>query len=130
MHRLTSGRHTAAGLLAGIPIALVTTTGRRTGRPHTVPLLALPLGDDWAVVASAFGNANHPAWYLNLTARPEASVEVNGRRYAVHATELVDPERERVRRLAVAVYPGFAHYEQRVDTRMIPIVRLERRHDG
>jgi deazaflavin-dependent oxidoreductase (nitroreductase family) len=124
VHRLSRGRLTAAGALAGIPVAMVTTTGRRTGNPHTVPLLAVPLDGGWGVVASAFGSHRHPAWYANLQATPDATIEVRGRRYAVVASELSGTERDRLRHLAISIYPGFASYEKRVGARAIPYVRL------
>jgi F420H(2)-dependent quinone reductase len=69
-YRLSGGR-VAGHVPGGAPICLLTTTGRRSGRQRTVPLLYVPDGDDLVVVvASRGGMGSHPAWYLNLLANP------------------------------------------------------------
>jgi deazaflavin-dependent oxidoreductase (nitroreductase family) len=106
---------------------LLTTTGRKTGKPRTWPLLALEPDDDgagWVVTGSNGGHDQHPAWYLNLLADPNATVTVGGREVAVRARVAGDAERAVEYPRFVAVVPGYADYE-RATTRVIPVVFLE-----
>ncbi len=112
-HRLAPRRPALSTVLAGIPVGLLTTTGARSGEPRTVPLLAVPLDDGWGLIASRFGSERPPAWYFNLQAEPRASFEVDGVTHPVRAEQLVGPDRERVRYAALAIYPGYAVYEDR-----------------
>ena len=66
LHRLTNGRATLSSLLSGLPIAMLTTTGARTGMPRTLPVVAMPADNGLIVIASNYGRPNHPAWYRNL----------------------------------------------------------------
>src|SRR5438270_12772506 len=68
VHRLTRSRHTFASLVSGIPVVMLTTTGAKTGRPRTVPVLGIPADGAVAIVASNFGQHRHPGWYHNLRA--------------------------------------------------------------
>ena len=124
--RLTSGRATLSSWLAGVELAMLTTTGARSGLPRTLPLLALDDGDAVVVIASNFGRPRHPSWYHNLRARPQASVVVRGVTRAVKARELDGAERDRHFARAVAIYPGFERY-RRWAGRRIPVIRLEPR---
>ncbi len=72
--RLSGGRTTAAALFSGLPVLAVTTTGAKSGRPRTVPLVAVPDGERLNVIASNWGQASHPAWYYNMKANPEVIV--------------------------------------------------------
>lgn len=109
-------------------LVLLTTTGRRTGRPRTTPMMFHRDGDRLLVVASNIGAPRHPDWYLNLVADPHVTVEVGdepgGARPAV-ARPLEGAERERVWEMLKATYPFFAEHEART-TRTIPVVALER----
>lgn len=127
LFRLTNGRSTFANLLTGLPMLILTTTGAKSGQPRTTPLVAIPIGDEWALVGSNFGQRHNPAWYYNLKANPQATVMVNGRSFPVLARELAGEERERVWKTAVALYPGYNAYKQRIDAtsqRPIPIILL------
>ena len=104
---------------------LLTTAGRRTDKPHTVPLLYLRDGDNLAVVASWGGRDNHPEWYLNLVAEPRARVQVRGWRSEVTARTASPEERDRLWPQVVAAYNGYAVYQDRTN-REIPIAILER----
>jgi F420H(2)-dependent quinone reductase len=121
--RLGHGR-VANQVPGGAPICLVTTTGRRTGRPRTVPLLYLPHRDDEiVVVASRGGLSEHPAWYLNLRADPRATVEILGGRRAMVAHVATAAERAELWPRLTAVYPRFDVYQRRT-ARLIPVVLL------
>ena len=102
---------------------VLTTTGRRTGMPRTVVVQYFPDGRDFVVVAANSGMPTHPAWYLNLTAHPEARVEVDGRRLAVRATEMHPEEAADWWPCVLATAPDYARYPQRTGRR-IPLLRL------
>ena len=109
------GRATVTGVLAGFPTVFVTTTGARSGRPHTVPLIAVT--DEAkpgriALVASNFGQSHDPAWCRNLRASPEA--DVDGERYT--AEEVGGEAWERWFHLATAIYVGYPLYRSRAGT--------------
>jgi deazaflavin-dependent oxidoreductase (nitroreductase family) len=70
VYRLTRGRATFVSWVAGLPIVMLTTTGAKSGRRHTCPLVALPDGDRMVVIASNYGQYRNPAWYHNLRANP------------------------------------------------------------
>ncbi len=125
LHRLlfrsTSGR--VGKRLVNNDMLLLTTTGRRSGEPHTVPLLYLQDGPDLIIIASWGGRPRNPEWYANLIREPRVTVELPGRRYDAVATSLTEPERSIWWGRAVAAYEGYADYQSRTD-RVIPVVRL------
>jgi deazaflavin-dependent oxidoreductase (nitroreductase family) len=104
---------------------LLTTTGRRTGADHTVPLLYLCDDEDPVVIASWGGRDNHPEWYLNLLHEPRVRVQIRSWRFPAHAVPMAEPERTRWWARAVEAYDGYAQYQERTD-RVIPVVRLVR----
>jgi deazaflavin-dependent oxidoreductase (nitroreductase family) len=121
--RLSHGR-AAAHVPGGARICLVTTTGRRTGRPRTVPLLYLPYCDDQIVLVASHGGLNaHPAWYLNLRADPRATVEIGANRMRMDARLATATERTEVWPTLVAIYPRFEVYQRRT-TRLIAVMIL------
>ena len=105
---------------------LLTTVGRRTDKPHTVPLLYLRDADNLAVVASWGGRNNHPEWYLNLTAEPRVRVQIRGQRMEMTARTASAEERGRLWPQVLTAYDGYANYQSRTD-REIPIVILTTR---
>ena len=105
---------------------LLTTVGRRTGKPHTIPLLYLWDGDDLAIVASWGGRDNHPEWYLNLVTEPAVEVQVLGNRMQMSARTASPAERARLWPQVLNAYNGYATYQSRTD-REIPIVLLTSR---
>jgi deazaflavin-dependent oxidoreductase (nitroreductase family) len=107
------------------PMLLLTTTGRKSGQPRTTPLLYVPDGSDFLVVASNGGRDQPPAWLLNLRSRPEASVQVGGDRVEVTAEILAGTDKEAVWSTLMAQYRGWDEYQQLTD-REIPAVRLRR----
>lgn len=114
-----------AGSLPDREVVLLTTTGARTGRQHTTPLMYLAEEDRVYVIASKGGSPSHPAWYHNLVANPEVTVEVGPDTYRAKARVLEGEERDRAYEAMAARYPFFAEYE-RATERKIPVVALER----
>jgi deazaflavin-dependent oxidoreductase (nitroreductase family) len=108
----------------GQPLILLTTTGRRTGKQRTWLLVALPAGDGWVVAASNGGHDQHPAWYLNLQASPEATVQIGRRTVPVRARDASDAERAEQWPRFVDTLSTYADYEDVTD-RVIPVVLLE-----
>jgi deazaflavin-dependent oxidoreductase (nitroreductase family) len=121
-YRLTGGW--VGGNMFGRPVLLLTTTGRKSGRSRTTPLIYVADGDDLVVVASNGGAARDPDWWTNLKANPAASVQVMSRRREVSARKADDDEKARLWPLVVRVYPGYDDYQRRT-TRQIPLVILE-----
>jgi deazaflavin-dependent oxidoreductase (nitroreductase family) len=113
------------GNFDGAPVLLLTTTGRKSGRTYTNPMMYLPVGDEVAVFASKSGADTDPDWYLNLVADDTVTVEIGDQKYQATATPVVGPERDRIYAEQAAAYPGFAEYEAKT-TRVIPVVRLTR----
>ncbi len=105
------------------PVVLLTTTGRKTGRPRTWPLSYLHEGDRLIVIASNGGQSNHPAWYLNLQANPHVSVQLGDQAQAMIAQTTEGDERARLWTRVVREYPAYAEYQRKTD-REIPVVIL------
>ena len=124
LYRATGGR--VFGNVGNARVLLLTTTGRRSGRPRTVPLLYVPDGDAFVIVASQGGHDTHPAWYLNLRANPAATVQIGNTTRIVHAEQLAAADRERLWGALVAAYPDYEEYRTRTD-RAFPVVALRRR---
>jgi deazaflavin-dependent oxidoreductase (nitroreductase family) len=122
--RLSGGRTTLSAWISGLPIIMLTTTGARTGRQRTLPVLALPDGDRLVVIASNYGRASHPGWYYNLRARPDATISWKGSSVDVHARELAGEERQRYVDRGIEAYPWWAPYHQRAAPRLIPVIML------
>ena len=124
LFRASGGR--VGSNMGGIPCLMLTTTGRTSGRPRHVPLLYLEHQGAGVVIASYGGNPQHPAWWLNLEAQPEATVQIGRAVHPVRA-RLADPgERQTLWAEAVAIYPPYDDYKQKT-TREIPVVILEPR---
>jgi deazaflavin-dependent oxidoreductase (nitroreductase family) len=124
VYRLSGSRTTLAGIVSGLPMVMLVTTGARSGRETRTPLLAVIEGDAVIVVGSNLGQPQHPAWIHNLRANPQARVEVQGRAREVRAEEIEGAERERYLALATEIYPGFPDYVRRAAPRRIAIMRL------
>lgn len=122
--RLTNGRHTVVSLLTGLPVVLLTTTGAKSGQPRSVPLLGIPDGDTLILVASNWGGHTHPAWYYNLKAHPDCSVEVNDRSHPYTAHELSGDDKTTAWQKAATIYPGYNAYKSRTGGRDIPVMKL------
>ena len=118
------GRATATSWLSGLPVVALTTTGARSRRLRTVPLVGLFEGSNVVVVASNFGSRRHPSWCLNLRARPEAVLTYRGRAFSVRAQEAAGEEYDRCWAMALQRYAGFQAYARRSRGRRIPVVLL------
>ena len=110
----------------GSKILLLTTRGRTTGEPRTVPLIYESVGGPYVIVASNGGADAHPGWYRNLRAEPQVEVQVLDDRFPATARTASGEERERLWRLAAVQWPPYDEYQTRTD-RQIPVVVLERR---
>ncbi|WP_091312228.1 nitroreductase family deazaflavin-dependent oxidoreductase [Micromonospora chersina] len=119
--RLTKGRVVAFGL---VPSLVLTTTGRRSGKPRSNPLLYVPDGDAYVVIGSNWGQQHQPAWSLNLLAQPAAEVDVKGHRVPVRAEPISGEERERLFTRLVAEWPAYRTYVERAGGREIRVFRL------
>jgi deazaflavin-dependent oxidoreductase (nitroreductase family) len=122
VYRATSGK--IGGRMLGSPVLLLITTGRKSGRERTVPLLYLRDGENLVIVGSNGGAATHPDWWLNLRANPEAIVEVGDQKLRVRAKKADPEEKERLWPKLVAMYPSYEDYRRRTD-REIPVVLLK-----
>jgi len=121
VYRATDGR--VAGRLVGSPVLLLVTTGRKSGKERTAPLLYLEDGGNLVVVASVGGAPSHPAWYWNLKANPEARVRLRERTLRVRAEEVGGEEKRRLWARLVEMYPPYQDYQERTE-RVIPVLVL------
>lgn len=113
------------GYFDGKDMALLTTTGAKSGETRLVPLVYFPDGDRIFIVASKSGAPNHPDWYHNLLANPSATVEIGTESFQVKPRVLEEPERSEKYAHVVEVLPGFGDYEKNT-TRVIPVLELVR----
>lgn len=112
------------GTFQRIPVALLTTTGRKSGRPRVSPLYFLRDGDRVIVAASKGGAAKNPMWYLNIKANPAVSVQIKKEVLNLTARDATGEERARYWPQLVKMYPAYADYQSWTD-RTIPIVICE-----
>lgn len=120
--KLTRGR--LGSRLVDNDVLLLTTVGETTGREHEVPLLYLSNGGSFVVVASYGGRSEHPQWYENLLAEPEAKVQIGTETVAVRSRTATSEERSLLWARVVEAYEGYQVYQSRTD-REIAIVILE-----
>lgn len=125
LYRRSGGRlgHKPPGLP---PMLLLDHVGARSGVRRTSPLVYTRDGDDYVLVASKGGYPRHPAWFHNLKAHPDVTIQVGPRVLRVHAHVASDEERERLWPRCVATYRGFTGYQARAG-RTIPLVVLSPR---
>jgi F420H(2)-dependent quinone reductase len=122
LYRSTRGR--LGGRMGRRQIGLLTTTGRRTGKQRTTPLMTFEHGADVVVIASNGGSDRVPSWYGNLTADPRVTLEVAGTRRAMTARTATADERPAIWQRVTTEAHNFAGYETRT-AREIPVVILE-----
>ncbi len=125
IYRLTNGMigHRFPG---APPVLLLDHVGAKSGIERTTPLVYVEDRPDVVLVASKGGHPKHPAWYHNLRANPDTTVQIGAERRAVHARVATPQERARLWPKALATYSGYAAYQQRTE-REIPLVILEPR---
>lgn len=125
LFRVSKGRWTVPSLLAGLPVVMVTTTGRRSGEPRTMPLLGIPTGDDLAIIGSNFGQESTPGWVYNLEADPTLTVGYRETSMPSVARAATDEEADATFERAGSIYPGYLHYRERAAHRSIRVFVLE-----
>ena len=121
--RASNGR--LSSKLAGQKMLLLTTTGRRTGKCRTVPLLYVDDGEAMIVIGSNWGGTRDPLWVSNVIENPDVRVQVGSKKRRVTAHVATPDERPRLWSLVTAQYPGYETYAQRLGgVREIPLVVL------
>ncbi|MCW2792248.1 MAG: nitroreductase family deazaflavin-dependent oxidoreductase [Nocardioides sp.] len=123
--RLSRGRASAPGVLAGLPVLEVTTTGRKSGLRRTSHLISVPVRETLAILGTNFGQTSTPAWVFNLEADPHAEVSFKGRSMSVIARPAEEAEYAEVMLNSASVYGGYAKYRQRITGRRVRIFVLE-----
>jgi deazaflavin-dependent oxidoreductase (nitroreductase family) len=121
--RANEGR--VGGPFEGAPVLLLTSTGARSGKQRTTPVVYLADGDRMVIFASMGGAPKNPSWYHNLRANPQATVEVGTETVGVNAVVTEGEERDRLFDRQADRFPQFADYAQKT-TRQIPVIALER----
>lgn len=122
--RLSRGQVTLPGVVAGLPVLTVTTTGARTGQRRTTPLLGIPVGEDMAVIGTSFGQPHTPGWYYNMCAQPRVEVAYRNRTVTAVAREADEEERKAIWSRAIKIYAGYDAYASRIKGRDIRIMIL------
>ena len=125
VERVTRGRHSMPGLLAGLPVVDLTTTGRKSGLPRTTHLIAVPHADSLALLGTNFGQPSTPTWVLNLEADPQARLTYRGRTADVVARAVEGPERDEILARAEGLYAGYRKYQTRITGRRLRIFVLD-----
>lgn len=119
-YKATKGK-VGGKFLKGAPVALLTTTGRKTGEPRISPLLYLREGNRVVLVASKGGSATNPMWYLNLKANPKVSIQIKDEVLHLSARDATDAERAQYWPRLTEMYTSFDDYQSWTD-RVIPVV--------
>jgi len=107
-----------------LPTLLLTTVGRKSGKPRALPLIYGVDGDRYVIVASKGGMPNHPIWFLNLEAHPECDLMVGPKAVSARASVAEGEERTRLWNKMVEIYPPYVDYQKNTQ-REIPVVVLE-----
>lgn len=106
------------------PTLILTTTGRRSGKPISLPLIYGAIDDAWIIIGSKGGAPTHPGWYLNLRSNSQARVQIKDRRFTVKARIAKGTERAKLWAEMAKIYPPFDQYQQ-MTTREIPVIVLQ-----
>ena len=121
-HMWDSGPVGGPGLL---PTLLLTTKGRKSGKPRALPLIYGTTGDSYIVIASKGGMPTHPVWFLNLQAKPECELQVGVKHSRARARVAEGEERERIWKQMAKIYPPYDDYQKNAGERVIPVVVLD-----
>lgn len=116
---------TTVGFKGVLPCLLLTTTGRKTGEKHLLPLIYGKHEKGVVIIASKGGAPKHPGWYLNLVANPEVEAQVGTDKFRARASTVAGPERAKLWQQLVEIYSPYTDY-QKATQREIPVVLLER----
>lgn len=108
-----------------LPTLLLTTKGRKSGQPRSLPLIYGEAGKSYVVIASKGGMPTHPVWFRNLEAEPRCELMVGAKKLTARARVAEGAEREKLWQQLVAIYPPYAEYQTRATTRTIPVVVLD-----
>ena len=114
------------GYFEAMTLLLLHTTGAKSGLPRINPVVTMPDGDRFVIMASKAGRPTNPDWYYNLVANPDVSVEVGTEKFEALATVVQEPERSELFAKMASMYPVYAEYQQKT-TRIIPVIVLTRR---
>jgi deazaflavin-dependent oxidoreductase (nitroreductase family) len=109
----------------GVPTLLLTTTGRKSGKKGTLPLIYGQDGGRYVIVASRGGAPDHPGWYKNLVAQPKVELQVAADRFPARASTVKGEQRTRLWKLMTKIWPAYDEYQAKTK-REIPVVVLER----
>jgi deazaflavin-dependent oxidoreductase (nitroreductase family) len=124
LYQSSGGRR--GSTIQGMKVLLLTTTGNKSGKARTVPVVPFLDGSETYVMASMGGQPEHPAWYKNLRANPQVGVQLGADKWQARAVTVDEgPERDRLWKAIVEQMPNFGEYQQKT-TRVIPVVRLVR----
>jgi proline iminopeptidase len=108
-----------------LPTLLLTTAGRKSGKPRSSPLIYGEVGESYVIVASKGGMPNHPVWFLNLEANPDCELMVGPVRVSARARIAEGEERERLWKQMAELYPPYEQYQKNAGARTIPVVVLD-----
>ena len=108
-----------------LPTLLLTTIGRKSGKPRSLPLIYGEYGDAYVIVASKGGMPTHPIWFLNLQAKPECELMVGPKAVSARARVAEGEERERLWKQMAEIYPPYDAYQENASERVIPVVVLD-----
>jgi len=122
VYKLSAGR--LMNQLSGMPILLVEMTGVKSGRTRTIPLMCVPNGEGFALVASQGGAPRHPVWYHNLVAKPDVRITYAGQTKEMTVREVFDQEKTEIWEICCQYYPPYQAYQDRTD-RKIPVFVCE-----
>lgn len=122
VYKLTGGR--LMGKLSGMPILLVEMKGARSGKRRTIPLMCVPHGDGFLLVASQGGAPKHPVWYHNLVAYPGVRITFGGQTRSMNARRVLEEEKAQFWPVCCEYYPPYQDYQARTD-RNIPVFLCE-----
>ena len=120
-----NGGKVLSGPFVNAPLLLLTTTGAKSGKPFTTPLVYTKDGDRIVIIASKGGFPTNPAWFHNLKAHPTVTLELGKEKFQAKANITKDPERQRLFDAQAKVMPNFNEYQKNT-TRQIPVIVLER----
>jgi deazaflavin-dependent oxidoreductase (nitroreductase family) len=107
-----------------LPTLLLTTTGRKSNQPRSLPLIYGEDGESYVIIASKGGMPIHPVWFLNLEAKPECELQVGSKAVSARARVVEGDERERIWAKMAEIYPPYLDYQKATD-RKIPVVVLD-----